>query len=41
MGMNFYMEIAKLRAARMLWANLVKEKFKPKDSKSCLLRTHC
>lgn len=41
MGMNFYMEIAKLRAARALWANLVQEKFKPKNQKSCLLRTHC
>lgn len=40
-GMNFYMEIAKLRAARMLWARLVKEKFKPKNEKSLLLRTHC
>jgi methylmalonyl-CoA mutase len=30
-GMNFYMEIAKLRAARMLWAKLVQEKFKPKS----------
>jgi methylmalonyl-CoA mutase len=30
-GMNFYMEIAKLRAARMLWAKLVQEKFKPKN----------
>ena len=41
MGMNFYMEIAKLRAARLLWAKLIQEKFKPKDMKSCLLRTHC
>ncbi|KAJ3157624.1 hypothetical protein HK101_001406 [Irineochytrium annulatum] len=40
-GMNFYMEIAKLRAARRLWANLVKEKFAPKTQKSLLLRTHC
>jgi methylmalonyl-CoA mutase len=40
-GMNFYMEIAKLRAARLLWAQLVKEKFKPKSDKSCMLRTHC
>ncbi|KAK3588886.1 hypothetical protein CHS0354_007031 [Potamilus streckersoni] len=40
-GMNFYMEIAKMRAARRLWANLVKEKFKPKSSKSLLLRAHC
>jgi len=41
MGMNFYMEIAKLRAARMLWAQLIKEKFKPGNPKSCILRTHC
>lgn len=40
-GMNFHMEIAKLRAARLLWATLVKEKFKPKSDKSCMLRTHC
>lgn len=40
-GMNFYMEIAKLRAARLLWAKLVKEKFNPKSDKSLILRTHC
>lgn len=40
-GMNFYMEIAKLRAARKLWATLIKEKFSPKSDKSLLLRTHC
>ena len=40
-GMNFYLEIAKLRAARRLWARLVKEKFSPKNAKSLLLRTHC
>ncbi|KAF9159762.1 hypothetical protein DFQ27_006035 [Actinomortierella ambigua] len=40
-GMNFYMEIAKMRAARRLWATLVKEKFEPKSEKSLLLRTHC
>ncbi|EGC38343.1 hypothetical protein DICPUDRAFT_86554 [Dictyostelium purpureum] len=40
-GMNFYLEIAKLRAARRLWAKLMKEKFAPKDTKSLLLRTHC
>jgi len=40
-GMNFYVEIAKLRAARKLWAKLVKEKFQPKNPKSLLLRTHC
>lgn len=41
MGMNHYMEIAKLRAARMLWAKLVKENFNPKNPKSMILRTHC
>jgi len=41
MGMNFYMEIAKLRAARILWATLVKEKFGAKNPKSTTLRTHC
>ncbi|TNM95151.1 hypothetical protein fugu_017910 [Takifugu bimaculatus] len=40
-GMNFYMEIAKLRAARRLWATLIKENFQPKNTKSLLLRTHC
>ena len=39
-GMNHFMEIAKLRAARMLWAKLVAE-FKPKNPKSLALRTHC
>ncbi|KAJ1728093.1 putative methylmalonyl-CoA mutase, mitochondrial [Coemansia biformis] len=39
-GMNFYMEVAKLRAARRLWAHLVKEKFSPKNPKSMMLRTH-
>ncbi|MEJ7633720.1 methylmalonyl-CoA mutase [Aeromicrobium sp.] len=38
-GMNFYMEIAKLRAARALWAQLVAD-FKPKNAKSLSLRTH-
>jgi methylmalonyl-CoA mutase len=40
-GMNFYVEIAKLRAARRLWAKLMKEKFAPKDQRSLQLRTHC
>eukprot|EP01087_Luapelamoeba_hula_P020696 TRINITY_DN710_c0_g1_i2.p1 TRINITY_DN710_c0_g1~~TRINITY_DN710_c0_g1_i2.p1 ORF type:complete len:462 (+),score=99.99 TRINITY_DN710_c0_g1_i2:1212-2597(+) len=40
-SMNFYLEIAKLRAARRLWAKLIKEKFNPKNEKSLLLRTHC
>mmetsp|Transcript_37577 Transcript_37577/g.91339 ORF Transcript_37577/g.91339 Transcript_37577/m.91339 type:complete len:793 (-) Transcript_37577:70-2448(-) len=39
-GMNFYTEIAKMRAARRLWAELVEEKFQPKNPKSLLLRTH-
>lgn len=39
-GMNHFMEIAKLRAGRMIWAKLVK-KFNPKDDKSLALRTHC
>lgn len=39
-GMNHFMEIAKLRAARVLWAKLVKQ-FNPKDDKSLMLRTHC
>ncbi len=38
-GMNFYMEIAKMRAARMLWAKLIKQ-FEPKSAKSLALRTH-
>lgn len=40
-GMNFFMEIAKLRAARVLWATLMKSKFDPKNEKSLMLRTHC
>lgn len=40
-GMNFYMEIAKLRAARKLWANLIKKHFDAKKPKSYLLRCHC
>jgi methylmalonyl-CoA mutase len=40
-GMNFFMEIAKMRAARLLWAKLVKEEFNPKDPRSLALRTHC
>ncbi|MFL0810281.1 MAG: methylmalonyl-CoA mutase [Agarilytica sp.] len=40
-GMNFFMEIAKLRAARILWATLMKEKFNPQNDKSLMLRTHC
>ncbi|MFO1123075.1 MAG: methylmalonyl-CoA mutase [Hyphomicrobiales bacterium] len=39
-GMNFFMEVAKMRAARMLWAKLVK-RFDPMDERSLSLRTHC
>ena len=39
-GMNFFMEVAKLRAARLLWASLIKP-FNPKNEKSLALRTHC
>ncbi|HRP61210.1 MAG TPA: methylmalonyl-CoA mutase family protein, partial [Vicingus sp.] len=39
-GMNHFMEIAKMRAARMLWAKMVKQ-FNPKNEKSLILRTHC
>ncbi|MEP1886335.1 MAG: methylmalonyl-CoA mutase family protein, partial [Marinomonas sp.] len=40
-GMNFFMEVAKMRAARLLWAKLVSERFQPKDPRSISLRTHC
>ncbi len=40
-GMDFFMEIAKLRAARLLWAQLMTEKFSPNDPRSLMLRTHC
>src|ERR1700761_3020980 len=39
-GMNFFMEVAKLRAARLLWAELM-ARFSPKSDKSLALRTHC
>ncbi|MDB5471042.1 MAG: methylmalonyl-CoA mutase [Caulobacter sp.] len=39
-GMNYFMEVAKLRAARLLWARLMKREFNPKDSRSLSLRTH-
>jgi methylmalonyl-CoA mutase len=39
-GMNFFMEIAKMRAGRVLWAKMV-QSFQPKNSKSMALRTHC
>ncbi len=40
-GMSFYMEVAKLRAARLLWATLLKRHFTPKKPDSLMLRTHC
>ena len=40
-GMDFFAEIAKLRAARLLWAELMQEHFSPKDPRSRMLRTHC
>jgi methylmalonyl-CoA mutase len=40
-GMHYFMEIAKLRAARVLWAEIMKKHFNPKDPKSLMLRTHC
>ena len=40
-GMNFFMEIAKLRAARFLWAKLMQREFAPQDPRSLMLRTHC
>ncbi|MCW5893378.1 MAG: methylmalonyl-CoA mutase [bacterium] len=40
-GMSFYMEIAKMRAARLLWATLMQKHFQPKKAGSLMLRTHC
>ena len=40
-GMNFFMEVAKLRAARLLWAELLEKHFSPSDPRSLMLRTHC
>ena len=39
-GMNFFMEVAKMRAARLIWAKLIK-KYEPADNRSLSLRTHC
>jgi methylmalonyl-CoA mutase len=39
-GMNYFMEVAKLRAARLLWATLMKAEFNPQDPRSLSLRTH-
>ena len=41
LGMNFFMEIAKLRAARLLWAEQMQKHFQPKTEQSLMLRTHC
>jgi methylmalonyl-CoA mutase len=41
MGMDYYREIAKLRAARLIWAEMMAAEFAPKDPKSLMLRTHC
>ncbi|MBN9076894.1 MAG: methylmalonyl-CoA mutase [Rhizobiales bacterium 65-79] len=40
-GMNFFMEVAKLRAARLIWAVLMQKNFAPKDPRSLSLRAHC
>ena len=40
-GMNFFMEVAKLRAARLLWAELIEKEFSPSNPQSLMLRTHC
>jgi methylmalonyl-CoA mutase len=40
-GMNYFMEVAKLRAARLIWADLVKREFAPADDRSLSLRAHC
>jgi methylmalonyl-CoA mutase len=40
-GMNFFMEVAKLRAGRLLWSQLMQQEFAPKNAKSTALRTHC
>ena len=40
-GMNLFMEVAKLRAARLLWAEYMQTLFKPSDTRSLMLRTHC
>ena len=40
-GMNFFMEVAKLRAARLLWAEMVGKLFAPSNPRSLMLRTHC
>ncbi len=40
-GMNYFMEVAKMRAARLIWADLIKKEFAPKDERALSLRAHC
>ena len=40
-GMNYFMEVAKMRAARLLWADLIKKEFAPRDDRALSLRAHC
>jgi methylmalonyl-CoA mutase len=40
-GMNFYLEVAKMRAARRIWAERMQSEFSPKNARSLMLRTHC
>ncbi|CAN5343728.1 methylmalonyl-CoA mutase [soil metagenome] len=40
-GMNYFMEVAKMRAGRLIWAKLMQEEFRPNDQRSLSLRTHC
>nr|MDJ0789395.1 methylmalonyl-CoA mutase [Myxococcota bacterium] len=40
-GMNFYLEIAKMRAGRRIWAERIQQEFEPKQARSMMLRTHC
>ena len=40
-GMNYFMEVAKMRAGRLIWAKLMAEEFRPNDERSLSLRTHC
>ena len=40
-GMNFYINIAKTRAGRRMWEKILKEQYRPQNSKSLLLRAHC
>ncbi len=40
-GMNYFMEVAKMRAGRLIWAKLMQDEFRPNDDRSLSLRTHC